>query len=475
MRKTKIICTLGPATSDSEAIKKVLSSGANAVRLNFSHGTHEEHRVRLESFKKARDELGVPAASILDTKGPQIRIGTFTTGRVTLNAGATFTITNADVSGDENRVSVTYKNLYKELKPGVRILLDDGLIELRVEQITGCDIVCTVVNGGDISNRKSMNIPGVSIGFPMLSPEDETDLRFAAENGMDFIAASFIRSRGDVLAIRNALKTYGGADIKIIAKIENREGLNNFSEIVEEADAVMVARGDLGVEIDAWEVPILQKKIISETKIMGKPVVVATQMLDSMIRNPRPTRAEVSDVANAVYDGASCVMLSGETAAGKYPVESVVTLDKTLRAAEAAIDFWERFREGHFERKSSISDAISHACCTTAMDLGASAVITVTTSGYTARMISRFRPQCPIVALTESERVRRQLSISWGVTPEAGKRLSSTDEVFAAGIETALQTKIVTSGDTVVLTAGVPIGISGTTNLIKVQQIPSSF
>ncbi len=472
MRKTKIICTLGPAVSGSEAVKKLLLSGADAVRFNFSHGTHEEHRVRLDAFKEARDELGVPAASILDTKGPQIRIGTFSSGRVTLTEGAPFMISTADVPGDENRVSVNYKNLHNELKPGDRILLDDGLIELRAERINGQDIACTVVNGGVLSDRKSMNVPDVSIGFPLLSPEDEADIRFAAENEMDFIAASFIRSRRDVQAIRHALESCGGGDIKIISKIENREGINNFAEIVEESDAIMVARGDLGVEIDAWEVPILQKKIISEATIMGKPVVVATQMLDSMIRNPRPTRAEVSDVANAVYDGASCVMLSGETAMGKYPIESVVTLDRTLRAAEASIDYWERFRGGHFERRTSISDAISHACCTTAMDLGASAVITVTTSGYTGRMISRFKPQCPIVSLTENERVRRQLSISWGVTPEPGPRLSSTDELFQAGIDAALRTKSVRSGDIVVLTAGVPIGISGTTNLIKVQQIP---
>lgn len=471
MRKTKIICTLGPAMSDCESIKKLLQNGADAVRLNFSHGTHEEHRARLDAFKKARDELGVPAASILDTKGPQIRIGTFSSGRVTLREGAPFILTTEDVPGDETRVSTTYMNLPDELSPGDRILLDDGLIELRTEEIRGRDIVCTVLNGGELSDRKSMNIPDVSIGFPALSREDEADIRFAAENGMDFIAASFIRSRKDVLAIRNALKTYGGEGIKIIAKIENREGISNFPEISESADAVMVARGDLGVEIAPWEVPILQKKFISETTILGKPVVVATQMLDSMIRNPRPTRAEVSDVANAVYDGASCVMLSGETAAGKYPVESVVTLDRTLRAAEASLDYWERFRVRSFEKKASVSDAISHACCTTAMDLGASAVITVTTSGYTARMISRFKPQCPIVALTHDERVRRQLNISWGVTPEAGKPVSSTDELFDAGIETALRTKIVTSGDTVVLTAGLPIGISGTTNLIKVQQI----
>ena len=471
MRKTKIICTLGPSADDSQAIKKLLMCGANAVRLNFSHGTHAEHRKRLNAFKAARDELGSPAASILDTKGPQIRIGTFLSGRVMLEDGAPFTLTTDETVGDERHVYVNYKNLHNELGPGNRILLDDGLLELRVNDINGHNIACTVVTGGVLSNQKSLNIPDVAIGFPRLSPEDEADIRFAAENDMDFIAASFVRGSGDVIAIRQALEKFGGGDIKIIAKIENRQGINNLSEIVEAADAVMVARGDLGVEIDAWEVPILQKKIISEVTILGKPVVVATQMLDSMIRNPRPTRAEVSDVANAVFDGASCVMLSGETAAGKYPFESVTTLDKTLRAAEESVDYWERFHGSNFERKTTISDAISHACCTTAMDLGASAIITVTASGHTGRMISRFRPACPIVALAENERVRHQLSISWGITPEPGTHLTSTDELFQAGIEAALRTNAATTGDIVVLTAGVPIGISGTTNLIKVQQI----
>ena len=471
MRKTKIICTLGPSVSDSAAIKKLIMSGADAVRLNFSHGTHAEHRIRLDAFKQAREELGSATASILDTKGPQIRIGTFSTGRITLEENASFTITTREITGNERIVSVTYKNLHNELKPGVRILLDDGLIELLVEEICDRDIVCKVINGGVVSDRKSVNIPGVAIAFPKLSPEDEADIRFAVENDMDFIAASFIRSREDVLAIRQALNDCGGGAIKIIAKIENREGINNFSGIVEEADAIMVARGDLGVEIDAWEVPILQKKFILEATMMGKPVIVATQLLDSMIRNPRPTRAEVSDVANAVYDGTSCVMLSGETAAGKYPFKSVDTLNKTLCAAEASVDYWERFSERHFNKRNTISDAISHSCCTSAMDLEASAIITVTTSGHTARVISRFKPQCPIVALSETEHTRRQLSISWGVLPKTGKHLSSTDELFEAGIEAALQTEIVKDGDTVVLTAGLPIGVSGTTNLIKVQQV----
>lgn len=471
MRKTKIICTLGPAVDDTEIIKMLLLNGVNAVRLNFSHGTHEEHLAILNKFKKAREELQIPAASILDTKGPEIRIKTFTSGRVKLAGGAAFTITTDDVTGDETRVSTTYMNLHNELSPGDRILLDDGLIELRVSEIKAHDIVCIVINGGELADHKSLNLPELSIKFPELSEADEKDIRFAAENDMDFIAASFIRSKADVNAIRNALIKYGGERIKIISKIENREGIRNFTEIAQVSDAIMVARGDLGVEINAWEVPIIQKKIIKEGILMGKPVIVATQMLDSMIRNPRPTRAEVSDVANAVFDGASCVMLSGETAAGKHPLASVVTMDKTITAAEEAIDYWKRFRELDFERKTAVSDAISHACCTTAMDLDASAVITVTSSGHTARMISRFRPQCPIVALTENDVVRRQLCISWGVTPKAYKQLNSTDALFEEGIKVALETKIVKKGDTVVLTAGVPVGISGTTNILKAQQI----
>ena len=471
MRKTKIICTLGPATDDTEIIKRLLLGGANAVRLNFSHGTHEEHRARLDKFKAAKTELGISAASILDTKGPEIRIRSFTEGRVTLEHGAPFTLTTEDVPGDARRVSTTYPNLSKELKPGDRILMDDGLIELSVKDVNECDVNCSVVNGGVLSNHKSLNIPDVHIKVPALSPDDERDIKFAVENDMDFIAASFIRSKDDVYAIRDVLRKTGGEGIRIIAKIENREGVNNISDIIDAADAIMVARGDLGVEIPAWEVPVIQKKIISEGILKGKPVIVATQMLDSMIRNPRPTRAEVSDVANAVFDGTSCVMLSGETAAGKYPVESVATMAKITEAAEESIDYWKRFRELGYERKSVIGDAITHACCTTAMDLNAAAVITVTFSGHTARMISRFRPQCPIVALTENDRVSRQLSISWGVTPKTGRRLSNTDELFYAGILAAIETKTVKAGDTVVLTAGVPVGISGTTNLIKAQQI----
>jgi len=472
MRRTKIICTLGPATDSEETIRALLLAGANAVRLNFSHGSHEEHRRRLETFKKVREELGMLTASILDTKGPEIRIKTFREGRVELKKGQTFTITTEDVAGDNERVSTTYPELHREVRPGDRILIDDGLIELVVRDITGREVRCEVRNGGELKDNKSMNLPGVPIHVSALSERDIRDLRFAVENDMDFVAASFIRSRRDVEEVRRALDGLGGRHIRIIAKIENREGVDNIAEILEAADAVMVARGDLGVEIPPYEVPIIQKRIVADCVAAAKPVIVATQMLDSMIRNPRPTRAEVSDVANAVYDGAGCVMLSGETASGKYPVESVRTMAETLLAAERSIDYWERFRARRYLRRSaSIDDAISSACCTTAMELGAAAIVTVTNSGHTARMIARFRPACPIIALSEHRPVQRQLSLSWGIVPGPCARLGSTDELFAAGVQAALQSGLVKKGDTVVLTAGVPIGQSGSTNLIKAQVV----
>ena len=471
MRRTKIICTLGPAVDDESVIRKLLLKGADAVRLNMSHGTHETHGAILNKVKKVRGALGLPVASILDTKGPEIRIGTFGAGKAELVSGESFTITTRKITGNGSIVSVSYDNLHNELSPGDRILIDDGLVELKVTGISGTEINCQVLNGGEISDHKSVNIPDVRIKFPVLSEQDEKDIGFAAENGMDYIAVSFVRSREDVLAVRETLKKYNADNIKIISKIENREGVRNIDEITAASDAVMVARGDLGVEIPAWDVPVIQKKIISKGALLGKPVIIATQMLDSMIRNPRPTRAEVSDVSNAVFDGASCVMLSGETAAGRYPVESVATMVKTIEAAEAAINYWKRFLEKKVGMEITISNAISHSCCTTAMDLGADAIITVTKSGHTARMISRFRPQCPIVAITDSETVQRQLSISWGVRPELSKPLNSTDELFEDGIRVALLTGTVKKGDTVVLTAGVPVGISGTTNLIKAQTV----
>ncbi len=471
MRKTKIICTLGPASSDSATLEQLLRAGMDGARFNFSHGTHETHLALLTRLKHVRDSLGLACATILDTKGPEIRICTFVSDSVTLAQGAPFTLTTRDVPGDETQVSVTYENLHHELSPGCRVLIDDGLVELRVDEISGQDIHCTVVTGGALSNHKSINIPDVSIALPSLTDRDRDDLRFAVEHDFDYVAASFVRRADDVVQVRAALREYGGADIGIIAKIENREGVNNLDEIIAAADGIMVARGDLGVEIPAWEVPVLQKRMIKAAVHAGKHVITATQMLDSMIRNPRPTRAEVSDVANAVFDGSSCVMLSGETASGKYPVEALRTMAEVAQAAEQATDYWKRFRAIPLELTSSITDAISHTSCLTAMDLGAAAILTPTQAGYTARMISRFRPGCPVIAMTTEERVRRQLAIVWGVTPCLTGTVDSTDRIFSLCVNTAKKEGLVKAGDTVVITAGVPIGKSGSTNLIRAQVV----
>ena len=472
MRKTKIICTLGPAVDDEEMIRKLILAGMNAARFNFSHGTHESHLAQLTKLKRVRDELGIPVAAIMDTKGPEIRIKTFKDGRIELKKDDTFTLTTAECEGDASRVSVTYANLHNEVAPGNHILVDDGLIDLLVQEIKGQEIVCVVENGGPLSNNKSINIPDVHILLPSLTEKDKEDLKFAVENDFDFIAASFVRKASDVEDIRAWLDECGGEKIRIISKIENREGVDNLEEIIQASDGVMVARGDLGVEIPAQEVPILQKKMIKATTMAGKPVITATQMLDSMIRNPRPTRAEVSDVANAVFDGTSCVMLSGETASGKYPIEAVEAMVSTVKAAESAINYWGRFREHSLEPGvSTINDAITHTCCMTAMDLNATAILAPTESGYTAKVISRYRPACPIVAVCQSEKVRRQLAISWGVHSYLTGFVDSTDRLFSMSVEVARKEGAVKCGDTVVITAGVPIGKSGTTNLIKAQVV----
>ena len=472
MRKTKIICTLGPAVDSEEMIRKLILAGMNAARFNFSHGTHESHLAQLTKLKRVRDELGIPVAAILDTKGPEIRIKTFKDGRIELKKDDVFTLTTAECEGTSERVSVTYANLHNEVAPGNHILVDDGLIDLLVQEIKGQEIVCVVENGGPLSNNKSINIPNVHILLPSLTEKDKEDLKFAAENDFDFIAASFVRKASDVEDIRACLHEFGGDKIRIISKIENREGVDNLEEIIQASDGVMVARGDLGVEIPAQEVPILQKKMIKATTMAGKPVITATQMLDSMIRNPRPTRAEVSDVANAVFDGTSCVMLSGETASGKYPIEAVEAMVSTVKAAESAINYWGRFREHSLEPGvSTINDAITHTCCMTAMDLNATAILAPTESGYTAKVISRFRPACPIVAVCQNEKVRRQLAISWGVHSYLTGFVDSTDRLFSMSVEVARKEGAVKCGDTVVITAGVPIGKSGTTNLIKAQVV----
>ena len=471
MRKTKIICTMGPSVDDEEKLRELVLAGMDAARFNFSHGTHESHLALLTKVKRVRDELGAAVATILDTKGPEIRIKTFAEGRIELAEGDSFTLTTREVPGDKSIVSVTYADLHKELGAGCRVLIDDGLVELNVDEIDGQDIKCTVVTGGPLSSNKSINIPGVSIHLPSLTEKDREDLRFAVEQDFDFVAASFVRKASDVEDIRACLKEYGGEHIRIISKIENREGVDNLTEIIAASDGLMVARGDLGVEIPAYEVPILQKRMIKETSMAGKPVITATQMLDSMIRNPRPTRAEVSDVANAVFDGTSCVMLSGETASGKYPIEAVQTMVDTINAAEQATDYWGRFRRFEFTPGRSINDAVTHACCQTAMDLAADAILTPTQTGHTARMISRFRPACPIVALTTTERARRQLAISWGVRPLLAGYVDSTDRLFSMCTQCALKEGAVESGQMVVITAGIPIGRSGSTNLIKAQLV----
>ncbi len=471
MRKTKIICTLGPAVDNPEILEKLMKKGMDVARMNFSHGTHEEHKTRLEMFKKIRDKLGLPIPLLLDTKGPEIRIGRFESGEATLLEGSYFVLLHDDEPGDNTRVSISYKDLYKDVSKGTRILINDGLVELEVDNIKDKDIYCIVKNGGIIGDRQGINVPGVEINLPSLTIKDVEDIKFGIENGFDLIAASFIRKAQDVLEIKKILEKNGGEGIMVIAKIENRQGVDNIDEILKVSDGIMVARGDLGVEIPVEEVPIVQKMLIDKCYRNGKPVITATQMLDSMIRYPRPTRAEASDVANAIYDGTSVIMLSGETAAGKYPLESMETMARIARKTEKAIDYWKEFSAMRYNMDISVTNAISHATCTTAMDLNAAAIVTVTQSGRTARMISRFRPDCPIIATTISPMVQRQLNMSWGVTPFLVKVAESTDEMFDMGVDKALESGVAKNGDIVVITAGVPIGISGTTNILKVATV----
>ena len=471
LRKTKVICTLGPAVDNEEMMRKLIRGGMDAARFNFSHGSHEEHLGRLNKLKAVRDSMSRPVATILDTKGPEIRIKSFDVKKIDLEAGNTFILTTADEVGNASRVSVTYPQLHQEVTPGMEILIDDGLVALKVEEIQGQDIRCVVENGGSLSANKSINIPGVHIHLPALTEKDISDLEFAVKNDFDYIAASFVRRAADVQAVREVLDSFGGQDVKIISKIENQEGVDNIDEILEASDGIMVARGDLGVEIPAARVPILQKQIIRKGLKVGKPIITATQMLDSMIRNPRPTRAEVSDVANAVFDGTSCVMLSGETAGGKYPLEALNAMVGIVEEAEQSINYWRQFQKHRVTPEPNINDAITHTCCLTAMDLDAKAILAATNSGRTARMICRFRPACPVAALTMQEKVRRQLAISWGVYPFLTGEVNSTDRIFSLSVECAVKEGLVKNGDTVVITAGVPLGRSGSTNLIKAQVI----
>lgn len=472
MRKTKIICTLGPSSSSKEMIRKLALAGMNVARFNFSHGTHESHLEVFKNLLAVRNELGLPIAALMDTKGPEIRIRDFKSGKVMLEEGKKFVLTTNEVEGDENIVSISYKDLPKDLQSQSRILLDDGLIELGVEEITDTDVICRVISGGELGSRKGINLPGTHISMPYISPQDREDILFAVRTGFDVIAASFIRSKEDVLEVRRLLEENGGEHVNIMAKIENPDGVENIRDIISVADSVMVARGDLGVEIPLEDVPIIQKEIIKETRMAGRQGVTATQMLDSMVRNPRPTRAEATDVANAIYDGTSVIMLSGETANGKYPIEALSTMASIAERAENSIDYAQRFFANAANMRSElISDAISHATCLIAYNLNAAAIITVTKTGSTARMISRFRPTMPIIACTPSAETQRQLSLSWGVTSLLMGEERVTDMLFEQAVSKAQSTGHVKKGDLVVLTAGVPLAQSGTTNLIKVVRV----
>lgn len=471
MRKTKIVCTLGPALDNDLTLKRVIENGLDVARFNFSHGDHEEQFGRVERIRRICKELNTEVALLLDTKGPEIRTGKFANGPVLLTEGSELVIRHEEILGDATQFSVSYKNLHQDVQVGTKILIDDGLVEIEVLRIENKDIYCRVNNQGNVSNYKSINVPNTSINLPALTERDINDLGFAVKHGFDFIAASFIRKASDVLQIRAELDRMGGSEIKIISKIENREGVDNFADILKVSDGIMVARGDLGVEIPAYEVPQVQKYMIRECYRYGKPVITATQMLDSMMRNPRPTRAEVSDVANAVLDGTSAVMLSGESANGKYPVEAVSMMREIVINTEASTDYWERFRQSDVKISPTVGNAISRSCCTAAMDLQAKAIIAVSISGRTARMISRFRPACPVIATATCPRVIRQLRLSWGVMPYLVDAVKTTDEVFELGKEIAVQSGLVKKGDVVIITCGTPVGTSGTTNTLKIQNI----
>ena len=470
MRKTKIICTLGPSTDKDGVLRELIANGMNVARFNFSHGSHEEHKGRLDLLKSLREELGKPVAALLDTKGPEIRLKDFKNGTEMLDAGQTFTLTTRDVEGTKEICSITYKDLPQDVAPGGTIMLDDGLIKLQIQTVNDTDIVCTVLNNGKIKNKKGVNVPGVHLSMPYMSQRDKDDIIFGIEQGFDFIAASFVRTAQDVYEIRNLLNEYD-SNIRIIAKIENREGVNNIDSILAAADAVMVARGDLGVEIDFTELPGIQKTIIDRSFSFGKPIVTATQMLDSMIVNPRPTRAEISDVANAIYDGTSAIMLSGETAAGAYPVEALKTMSAIAERTEQE-GFHLRGRTMDFNPgKISVSDATAHAACLTARDVNAAAIVTVSESGTTARLLSKYRPQQPIIACVMKEQVQRQLSLSWGITSLMMPLAHSTDELIEMSTALAKENGFLHNGELAVVTAGVPVGISGTTNMIKIHMV----
>ncbi|MCC3864241.1 pyruvate kinase [Terrisporobacter petrolearius] len=469
-KKTKIVCTLGPASQSEETLTKLMENGLNVCRFNFSHGSHEEHKERMDAVKKVRERLNKPVAILLDTKGPEIRTGNFADPEVFLEEGSKFTITMADVMGTKEICTVSYKGLADDVVKGDLILIDDGLVGLRVEEVVGEEIHCIVENSGIVKNHKGVNVPGVKINLPALTPKDISDIEFGITQGIDFIAASFVRKASDVLAIREVLENNDATYIQIISKIENQEGVDNLDEILQVSDGLMVARGDLGVEIPTEEMPIVQKEMIKKCNELGKPVITATQMLDSMIRNPRPTRAEVTDVANAIYDGTDAIMLSGETAAGKYPVEAVKTMATIAKRIEETLDYDNILRSKGLNN-TNVTDAISYATCTTAKSLTASGIVTSTSSGHTARMVSKFRPNTPIIAATPNERTSRQLSLSWGVYTVNCQQAGNTDDLIDNSIEASKNEGFIHDGELVVITAGVPTGVSGTTNLIKVHVV----
>lgn len=472
MRKTKIICTVGPATDKPGVLESMMRAGMNVARFNFSHGDYAVHQRRFEQLVELREKAGLPVASMLDTRGPEIRLGTFRDHKpVEIHTGEEYTLTTRDVECDEKVGSVTFKGLPGDVRVGTRILINDGLVSMVVKKVTETDVICDVIDGGELSDHKGVNVPGVELSMPYLSEADMNDLEFGAKLGFDFIAASFVRSAADVAYLRKFTNALGWRSVRIIAKIENMDGVNNIDEIIDEADGIMVARGDMGVEIPFEKIPPIQKRLIKKAYSAGKQVVTATQMLESMITNPRPTRAEITDVANAVYDGTSAIMLSGETAAGAHPVEAVETMALIAESTESQIDYVTHFKAFGNDSNTTITNAISHATVTTAHDLGAKAIITVTKSGSTARMISKHRPQSMIIGCTTNDTVCRQMSMSWGVVPLMCDEKRNTDELFSHAVDVARKNGLVEKGDTVVITAGIPLGISGTTNMLKVETL----
>ncbi|WP_037372492.1 pyruvate kinase [Anaerovorax odorimutans] len=471
MKKTKIVCTIGPTSENRDTLKNMMLAGMNAARINFSHGTYEEHKIKMDLVKELRDELNLPIAIILDTKGPEIRTGTFENGSVELVAGQKFTLTTRDIIGNSDICSITYKGLGSDINIGDTILIDDGLIELTVNEIKGSDFICIVENGGEVKDYKGINVPGVAVKLPAITDRDKADIEFGISEDIDFIAASFVRRAADIKEMKWLLKDRGAAHIRVIAKIENKEGIDNIDEIIKAADGIMVARGDLGVEVPPEQVPIIQKSIIKKCNEAGKPVITATQMLDSMIRNPRPTRAEVADVANAIFDGTDAIMLSGETAIGKYPVESIKTMVNIAVATEDNFNYDEMLIGRAPHKNKSITNAIGYATCTSAYGLKAKAILTPTSSGYTAMVVSKFRPRTPILAFTRTKRIARRLALVWGAYPFVIPTSETAVEVFKGAVDKALIEGFIVNGDIVIITAGIPVKLEENTNVMRIHEV----